>query len=353
MFVAFDNPISEESMRLRMLTSLAGAPGAAALVTRHGRAALERVVVIGTRSLVVFPHAGGFRLAWRLRAAVPAPHGLGGGPPVLLPGVIFLDAITGERLYEGVTASDAETPDVGHGLSNLPFGGSPTNRTLQIVRVNASNTYRLRDTTHSREIITYDWAGALADYMETGNLLTDGSVPVSSDTDGDKNWNDVAADASLPALTASQQTEVDSHFNVQQVYEWYNALAGGGGREGFDDDNYGSQVPDDMPVHLLAHVAVGNAQFYMLPNDSSEEVSYISFGDQEMTTVIERGPPRLSSYVTSISTASRHTASAIPRPDSPTASTTGRVPCPKVSRMCSAGCFRTSGMRGQICRLKG
>ena len=281
-FVQPENPISEESLRLRLIGALARAPGAATLVARRGRAALDRVVIIGRRSLVVFPHQGGFRLAWRIRAAVPppeGPEGLGGGFAVLLPGVIFLDAVTGERLYEGVTAADAETADAGSGLSNLPFGGPHTNRPLQIVRVDASNTYRLRDTTHSRDIITYDWAGEIADYLETGNLLSDGSVPVSSDTDGDKDWDNVAADASPAALTASQQTEVDAHFNTAKVYEWYDAIAGGDGREGLDDGNYGGEVPANMPVHLLAHVNVPNAQFYMTTNDSSEEVSYLSFSD--------------------------------------------------------------------------
>ena len=278
-FVLPENPITEESLRLRLAGALARAPGTASLVANRGRAAVDRVVILGRRSLVVFPHQGGFRLAWRIRAAVPALHGPGGGPAVLLPGVIFLDAVTGERLYEGITASDAETPDAGSGLSNLPFGGPHTNRQLQIVRVDASNTYRLRDTTHSRDIITYDWAGDIPDYFETGNLLSDGSVPVSSDTDGDKDWDDVAANSSEAALTASQQTEVDAHFNTKKVYEWYDAIAGGGGREGFDDDNYGGDVPGNMPVHLLAHVDVANAQFYMTPNDSFEEVSYLSFSD--------------------------------------------------------------------------
>jgi Zn-dependent metalloprotease len=277
-FVLHQNPMNEESLRLLLRGALARAPGTARLVALRGRASFDRVIMLGRQSLVVFPHRGGFRLAWRIRAAVPAPRDPGGGT-LLLPGLIFVDAVTGEQLYEGVTASEAETPDAGTGLSNLPFDAPPTSRPLQIVRVDAGDTYRLRDTTHSRDIITYDWAGADPDYFETGNLLSNGSVPVSSDTDGDKNWNDVAADDSQPALTASQQTEVDAHFNTEKVYEWYDAIAGGAGREGFDDDNYGGQVPGNMPIHLLAHVGINNAQFYMTPNDDSEEVSYLSFSD--------------------------------------------------------------------------
>ncbi len=278
-FVLPENPIGMEAVRNRLTSTLARAPGTASLVANRGLAALDRVVALGRPSLVVFPHEGGFRLAYRIRAAVSAPHGLGGGGPVLLPGVVFLDAVSGEQLYQGITASDAETPDVGNGLSNLPFGGPYKDRSLQIVRVDMSATYRLRDTTHSRDIVTYDWGGDLPDYFETGNLLSDGSVPVSSDTDGDKDWDDVAADASEAALIASQQTEVDAHFNTGRVYAWYDAIAGGSGREGFDDGNYGSNVPNNMPVNLLAHVAIGNAQFYMTSNDSAEEVSYLNFSD--------------------------------------------------------------------------
>jgi hypothetical protein len=109
--------------------------------------------------------------------------------------------------------------------------------------------------------------------------LSNGSVPVSSDSDGDKDWDDVAADDSEAALSASQQTEVDAHFNVERVYEWYDALAGGDGREGFDDGNYAGQVPSNMPVHVLAHVALLKAQFYTTPNESDEDVSYLSFSD--------------------------------------------------------------------------
>ena len=93
----------------------------------------------------VFDSLGGFA------RPCPPPQGLGGGTAVLLPGVVFLDAVSGERLYEGATASDAETPDVGNGLSNLPFGGPYNNRSLQIVRVDMSATYRWRDTTRSRD----------------------------------------------------------------------------------------------------------------------------------------------------------------------------------------------------------
>lgn len=229
--------------------------------------------------LVVLPHEGGFRLAWKVEGMVTGKEHPEDSFHIALPGANFIDAHTGQKLRSILHGAAAENPDNGSGLSNLPFGGPYNNRPLSIVRINATATYRLRDTTHSRDIITFDWGGDLPDYFETAQRITAGTVPVSSDTDGDKNWNDVAADTSLGELTASQQTEVDAHYETGRVYEWYDAIAGGSGREGFDDNNYGSNVPTNMPVYNLAHVAIDNAQFYAMDNDAGKRVSYLSFSD--------------------------------------------------------------------------
>lgn len=230
-------------------------------------------------TLVVLPHEGGFKLAWKVEGLVTGKQRPEDPFQISLPGVNFIDAHTGEKLRSILHGAAAENPDNGSGLSNLPFGGPYNNRPLSIVRVDATNTYRLRDTTHSRDIITFDWGGDDPDYFGTAQRITEGSVPLSSDTDGDKNWSDVAADTSIGELTASQQTEVDAHYETGRVYEWYDAIAGPGGREGFDDNNYGSNVPSNMPVYNLAHVNVGNAQFYAMANDAGKRVSYLSFSD--------------------------------------------------------------------------
>lgn len=229
--------------------------------------------------LVVLPHEGGFRLAWKVEGLVTGKQHPEDPFLTSLPGANYLDAHTGEKLRSFLHGAAAENPDNGSGLSNLPFGGPYHNRALKIVRLDATNTYRLRDTTHSRDIITFDWGGADPDYFDTAQRITAGTVPLSSDTDGDKNWNDVAADTTIGELTSSQQTEVDAHYETGQVYEWYDAIAGVGGREGFDDNNYGSNVPSNMPVYNLAHVNIGNAQFYAMDNDAGKRVSYLSYGD--------------------------------------------------------------------------
>jgi Zn-dependent metalloprotease len=278
-FVFVQTLISEREIRTLVLRDFLRSPGLGRLFVTRQRPDLNRVLFRGKSNLVVLPFEGGFRLAWQLRGVVARRPGLGGAVVDFLPGERFFDAVSGERLKEGVFASDVDNPDTGSGRSHLPFGGPFTNRTLEIIRVDASDTYRLRDTTHSRDIITYDRAGADPDYIETPNLLTDGAFQISTDNDGDKNWNEVAADDSMSELTASQQTEVDAHYNIGRVYEWYDAIAGPGGRAGFDDGNYGSAVPSNMPVHLLAHVNIGNAQFYMWSNDAGDEVSWVQVGD--------------------------------------------------------------------------
>jgi len=229
--------------------------------------------------LVVLPREGGFKLSWKVEGMVTGRQHPEDSFQISLPGVNYIDAHTGERLRSILHGAAAENPDNGSGLSNVPFGGPYNNRPLSIVRIDATSTYRLRDTTHSRDIITFDWAGGDPDYFQTAQLITAGSVPVSSDTDGDKNWSNVAADTSIGALTASQQTEVDAHCETGRVYEWYDAIAGPAGREGFDDNNYGSNVPSNMPVYNLAHVNIGNAQFYAMSNDAGKRVSYLSYGD--------------------------------------------------------------------------
>ena len=271
--ISTDSPTIDEKRVRQLLTTLSNRRASA---SHENKPNVTRPV---PEKLVILPHEGGFRLSWKLEGVVTGRQHPEDTFQVILPGINFIDAHSGEKLRSILHVVSAENPDNGSGLSNRPFGGPYTNRALKIVRIDATNTYRLRDTTHSRDIITFDWGGDDPDYFETAERITDGTVPLSSDTDGDKNWNDVAADTSLAELTAAQQTEVDAHYETGKVYEWYDAIAGPGGREGFDDNNYGSSVPVNMPVYNLAHVNVGNAQFFAIPNDAGKRVSYLSFSD--------------------------------------------------------------------------
>ena len=176
----------------------------------------------------------------------------------LVLGQVFVNALTGERLMFMPTMYHVETPDTGTGLGVTPLGGPYVTRNLNIVRVDNSSTYRLKDTTHARQIITYDAAcnsswvygqgGAIKNF-----LLVNGTIPASEDTDGNKNWNHLPADSSTSERMGSQQPEVDEHYMCRELYEWYDALAGG--RAGWDNGNYSDPpVSADTPIRVVAHV---------------------------------------------------------------------------------------------------
>ncbi len=282
--VLFADLLSERELAAKLSTELAAAPGLGLLLTdiksnRRTWSSLDRYAKRSKPELVVMPFQGGFRLAWSVIGTFALRLGVN-SPVQLQPGRAVIDAVSGLRLATYSFGVDAEHPDNGSGLSLLPLGGPYTNRALRITRVNTSSTYRMHDTTHSRDILTYDVAEneAYPDYFDTAQWLTAGTVPVSSDTDGDKNWNRVPADSSTSEIVASQQPEVDAHYNVGRVYDWHNALAAPGGRAGFDDGDYPSTVPSNMPVHLLTHVPNLNGQFYTNQNDAGRWVSYLSFG---------------------------------------------------------------------------
>jgi Zn-dependent metalloprotease len=205
--------------------------------------------------LVVYPWKGGFPLAW-------ATYGYGAyeedregrptGVTKIMFGQLFVDATTGNQILFAPTLQDAETPDTGSGLGVTPLGGTTT-RTLNIVRVDASNTYRLKDTTHNRNIVTFDPACSTSynydDEIEPA--IKNGTLPVSEDTDGDKNWNRLPSTSPPVTRTDGQQPEVDAHHFVRQQYEWYNALAGG--RDGWDDGLYLNPPVPPQTINVLAH----------------------------------------------------------------------------------------------------
>lgn len=278
-FVIPQPTIDGAELRSRLRSDFINAPGLGRLFDNRQLGDIDRLVMRGRPQLIVLPFEGGFRLSFLVHGPIPHQPDLSSSRVEFPTGKIFLDAISGDRLLERIYASNADVADNGSGLSQLPFGGPFANRPLHIVRVDNSDTYRLRDTTHSRDIITYDRGGVDPDYFDTGNLLTNGSITVSTDNDGDKNWDGVAANDTAAELAASQQPETDAHYQIGRVYEWYDALAGGGGREGWDDNNYAGNVPNNMAVHVLTHVNVFNAQYYLDEDDNSDWVSFLHVSD--------------------------------------------------------------------------
>ncbi|MFI5324872.1 MAG: M4 family metallopeptidase [Candidatus Rokuibacteriota bacterium] len=173
-------------------------------------------------------------------------------------GQVFVDAVSGERFLFAPTGMHAEHAATGSGLGvTSAAGGGFVVRNLNVVRVDATSTHRLRDTTHSRDIITYDLA-ANPDWASISAMavaVTGGTpaLTVSENTTG-SSWNRVAATGS-PAVSRvnSQQPEVDAHFLVCDVYEWYDTLSGG--RKGWDNGKYPkTKVPAKLPVRVATHV---------------------------------------------------------------------------------------------------
>ena len=202
--------------------------------------------------LVVYPWQNAFRLAW-LSYGYGAYNRDSRGEltefPNITYGQLVIDATTGEEILFAPTIHTAETADTGSGLAVTPLG-SPTTRTLNIVRLDTTSTYRLKDTTHSRDIVTYDAACSTSynSNSEIGTALVNGTLPVSEDTEGDKNWNRVPS--ATVSRTDGQQPEVDAHYFAQQQYEWYNALAG---RDGWDDGQYPNPPVPPLTINVLAH----------------------------------------------------------------------------------------------------
>ncbi len=130
-------------------------------------------------------------------------------------------------------------------------------RTINVVRIDAGPVHQLKDKTHARDIVTYDLAGGwpmFGQLSQLGAAAVAGTLPVSTNQTGNA-WTVVAPDAggTDAERLASQQPEVDAHFFGREVYEWYDALAGG--RAGWDDGQYSNPpVPAALPIRITTHV---------------------------------------------------------------------------------------------------
>lgn len=171
--------------------------------------------------------------------------------PTIAFGQMFFNAESGEMFLFAPTQKGAENPTTGSGLGCTPLGGPYVNRSLDVVRVDATSTYLLKNKTKARDIITFDangnsaWASSLL-----LPLLNSGTIPVSTDNDGDNNWNRVAANTTDAERTASQQPEVDEHFIISELYDWYSAI---GGRVGWDDNDFAAPLVPNQNINVVAH----------------------------------------------------------------------------------------------------
>jgi hypothetical protein len=255
-----DAPRVLEADLQRILTEAAvQIPGFASVRAEMQKVKEEQFPVMQRPRLAIYPWQNSFRHAWTTFAygpqEVPDATGLPSRATKLDLGEAFVDAVSGEVFLFLPTRKYVDNPDVGTGLAVTPLGGPFTVRNMNIIRVDSTSTYRLRDTTHARDVFTYDAAcsSSWSTKAEIATAITGGTLPVSSDTEGDKNWNTLAADTTTAQRTAGQQAEVDAHFFCGRLYEWHDALQGG--RAGWDNGAYSDPpVPPGQPVRMLVHV---------------------------------------------------------------------------------------------------
>lgn len=253
--------------------------------------------------IVIYPWRGGFRLAWTTHAYSLLKNTRlfqrSDRASQIELGQVFVDATTREIFQFAPTRRDVETPDVGSGLGVTPLGGPFTSRELKIVRVDGSGTYKLRDTTHERDIITFDCAGdPFWSDWEIKYGIHNGTLPVSEDIGGGKNWNRLPADTSETEWTLGQQPEVDAHFFGREAYEWYNALAGATGRAGWDDNQYANPPVPPQPVRVITHLHLGNQMNAYADFETVNNLFYywLVFGEGNPTATCSTPGDRSESY---------------------------------------------------------
>jgi Zn-dependent metalloprotease len=247
--------VTAAGMRDRARKGIADLSGFAELESQMQKREETLFPLMQPPRLVVYPWQDRLIYAWATYGYAPMPDELLVGPAdrsaELAFGQMFFDADSGDLFLFAPTRKGAETADTGSGLGCTPLGGPFTNEPLQIVRVDATSTYRLRNTTKARDVVTFDAAANSAwVYPDIPSLIEAGTIPVSADTDGDKNWNRTAATTSNADRTASQQPEVDAHHTVADIYDWYHALSG---RVGWDNGQYTAPLVPNQALNVVTH----------------------------------------------------------------------------------------------------
>lgn len=300
-----DAQIGPKDIKETLKRALTGAPGFRELEGQMKKRKEKDFPIMQAPRLVVYPWKGGFRLVYTTYAYGPIEEkdraGKLTGRLKIEFGQLFVDAGTGEQILFAPTKTCVDTPDTGSGLGSTPLGGPFTSRNLNIVHDSAIPRSRLRDTTHNREIITYDAAGN-STWIDPGlsAQLEGGTVPVSEDTN--KNWDRVAADTTDAERTSSQQPEVDEHFYCRDLYEWYDTLAGG--RDGWDNNNYTAPLVPNQAIRVVAHTYdtwPGTSRSVNAYSQrelvSGHWVSYLAFFDGDPTQTCTTANDRAFDYL--------------------------------------------------------
>jgi len=247
--------VSSSALRTRLLKRAAASPDFTKLSEMMRKRREKSFPLMQPARLVAFFWRERFHLAWTSYAYVPiaesGPPGAASGPLRLELRHVLFDGVTGEEILTSPTTVHVNNPVPGSGLSVKGSRPAPVNRVLSVVRVDATTTHLLWDTTHSRDIITFDLAEdpKWTTPAQIGTAIIAGSLPVSTSTTG-SDWGNTWPGVSR---ADSQQPEVDAHFLTARVYEWYDAVSGG--RAGWDDGKYPrTTVPPSLPVRVMTHV---------------------------------------------------------------------------------------------------
>lgn len=251
------NSLEADPKRLQAiaLESIQELPDFAELAKRMKREKELLFPIMQPPRLVIYPWRERMLLAW-------ATHGYGRLPKEeqedqkiardrIAFGQMFFDAQSGELFLFAPMRKGAENPTTGSGLGGLPLGGPFASRALEIVRQDMTSTYRLRNTTKARPIVTFD-ANANSSWVwpNIPALIDSNTIPLSEDTDGDFNWSRTAADTTDAERTASQQPEVDAHATVADIFDWYAAI---GGRVGWDDNGFTAPLVPNQAINVVTH----------------------------------------------------------------------------------------------------
>ena len=284
--------VKQDALGQRQLRAIRELPGFERLAEQAKRREERLFPLMQEPRLVLYPWQDRLLLAWATYGYGHLPKEEQENPDkardMIAFGQMFFDAETGKLFLFAPTRKGAETATTGSGLGTLPLGGPFASRPLDIVRVDSSSTYRLKNLTKARRIITYD-ANANSGwvYPNIPSHIDNGDIPVSEDTDGDHNWSRTAADTTDGQRTASQQPEVDEHATVAELYDWYTAI---GGRVGWDDNGYTAPLVPNQDINVVAHTYDGNAgtsrsinAFFDQELVSGHWVSHLAFFDGDPT----------------------------------------------------------------------
>lgn len=244
------SPLPEQELTAILRKELERAANADELLGAYGTGRL----MIGRPRLVVYPWHATFTVAYVLYAyGVIGTHDKGHGRAELCK--MFVRAEDGHAFLKAPMARERSHRTTGFGVT--PLGGPNYNeRPLIAFRAAEPGPYHLRDTEHEREIRTYDLGNSELLKCPESRLraLADDRLPLSESPTGV--WNRLRRPAvpglefSVADLAESQQPEVDLHYHLRRIYEWYRAV---GGRVGWDD-NRAEDLTGSLAIHGLAHV---------------------------------------------------------------------------------------------------